>query len=131
MGLLNEAFKSPEGWRAFKKMAAHYTHVDEWVQRLDVQISDQAAHRAALPPHHASGAVDAALRGIREFMEPRAFCYRNAGRTNRMLELVRMRINLADDADAYAAAIRAYLDASGPLTAQGAIRDPVGTQSLR
>jgi hypothetical protein len=78
--------------------------------------------------------VDAALRRIREFMEPRAFCYRNAGRTNRMLELVRMRINLADDADdadAYAAAIRAYLDANGPLTAQGAIRDPVGTQSLR
>jgi hypothetical protein len=31
MGLLNEAFKSPERWRAFKKMAAHYTHVDEWV----------------------------------------------------------------------------------------------------
>ena len=90
-----------------------------------------SAHRAALPPHHASGAVDAALPRIREFMEPRAFCYRNAGRTNRMLELVRMRINLADDADAYAAAIRAYLDAGGPLTAQGAIRDPVGTQSLR
>ena len=112
-------------------MAAGYTHVDEWVQRHNAQITDQVIHRDALPPHHASSAVDAALRRIREFMEPRAFCYRNAERTNRMLELVRLCINRADDADAYAAAVRDYLDAGGPLSAQGTIRDPAGTQSLR
>jgi hypothetical protein len=131
MTLLNQAFKSQQGWWAFKKMAAKYTHVDEWVHRHDAQITDQVTQRDKLPPHHASSAVDAALRRTREFMEPRAFCYRNAERTNRMLELVRLRINRADDADAYAATIRAYLDAGGRLTAQGTIRDPTGKQSLR
>jgi hypothetical protein len=65
-------------------------------------------------------------------MEPRAFCYRNAERTNRMLELVRLRLNRADDPVAYAAAIRGYLDTNGGrLVRQGSIRDPRGQYSLR
>lgn len=64
-------------------------------------------------------------------MEPRAFCYRNAVRTNRMLELVRLRLDRADDPLAYAAAIRAHLDANGGrLTRQGSIRDQRGQYSL-
>jgi hypothetical protein len=65
-------------------------------------------------------------------MEPRAFCYRNAERTSRMLELVRLRLNRPDGPAAYAAAIRAHLDAdSGRLGRQGIIRDPRGQYSLR
>lgn len=131
MRLLTEAFRSPEGWQAFKVMATSYRNVHEWVQRHDERITDQVALRVALPPHHSAGAVDTAFRRVRAFMEPRAFSYRNAERTNRMLELVRTHINHADSADTYAATIRAYLDAGGPLAAQGTIRDPAGSGSLR
>ena len=49
-----------------------------------------------------------------------------------MLELVRLRLNRADDPTAYAAAIRAHLDANGgQLARQGSIRDPRGQYSLR
>jgi hypothetical protein len=131
MRLLAEAFRSSKGWKAFKEMATSYTNVDEWVQRHDLRISDQVAHRRALPQHHSAGAVDTAFRRIRAFMEPRAFCYRNAEHTNRMLELVRTHINHADNADEYAATIRTYLDAGGSLSAQGTIRDTAGARSLR
>lgn len=60
---------------------------------------------------------------LREFIEPPAFCYPNAERTSRMLELVRLVLNRADDPTAYAAAIRVHLDANGGrLTRQGSIR---------
>ena len=65
-------------------------------------------------------------------MEPRAFCYRNAERTNRLLELVRLRLNRCDDPLVYARAIREHLDANGgKLGKQGTIRDPAGQPSLR
>ena len=65
-------------------------------------------------------------------MEPRAFCYRNAERTNRLLELVRLRLNRCDDPVVYARAIRSHLAANnGRLPRQGAIRDAKGVPSLR
>jgi hypothetical protein len=85
-----------------------------------------------LPQHHATGAIDEDLARVREFMEPRAFCYRNAERTNRLLELVRLRLNRCDDPLVYARAIREYLDAnSGKLSKQGLIRDERDSPSLR
>ena len=60
---------------------------------------------------------EAAFRRVRAFMEPRAFCSRIAERTNRMLKLVRTHIDHAVSAGAYAATIRAYLDAGGLLAA--------------
>lgn len=57
---------------------------------------------------------------------------RNAERTNRMLELVRLRLNRADDPTGYATAIRGHLDANGGrLSRQGVVRDPRGQYSLR
>jgi hypothetical protein len=72
------------------------------------------------------------LQQVREFTAPRAFCYRNAERTNRMLELVRLRLNKLDDPVAYARHIRQHLENSNSqLPAQGPVRDPHGHPSLR
>jgi hypothetical protein len=76
--------------------------------------------------------MDEELARVREFMEPRAFCYRNAERTNRLLELGRLRLNRCDDPLVYARAIRAHLDANaGKLGPQGEVRDARGHASLR
>lgn len=131
MALLNDAFRSPAGWSAFKK-GVKGIGIDRWIHSYDQAVKDQTKRRAKLPDHHSTGALDEVLAKVREFMEPRAFCYRNAERTNRMLELVRLRLNRADDPLAYAAAIRAHLDANGGRVArQGSIRDPRGQYSLR
>lgn len=131
MALLNDAFRSPAGWSAFKK-GVKGIGIDRWIHSYDQAVKDQTKRRAKLPDHHSTGALDEVLAKVREFMEPRAFCYRNAARTNRMLELVRLRLNRADDPLAYAAAIRAHLDANGGRVAcQGSIRDPRGQYSLR
>jgi hypothetical protein len=87
---------------------------------------------APLPQHHSTGAIDPELSRIRDFMDPRAFCYRNAERTPRMMDLVRLRLNRCDDPLIYARAIRAHLDANnGKLGRQGIIRDHAGQPSLR
>jgi len=88
--------------------------------------------RSRLPNDHSTGALDESLAKVREFMEPRAFCYRYAEGTTRMLELVRLRLNRVDDPTAHAAAIRAHLDANdGKLSRQGSIRDTRGQYGLR
>ena len=131
MELLNDAFPSLKGWRAFKKGVSGIG-VEDWTDRYDEVVSEQVRRRARLPQHHSTGALDEHLAKVREFMEPRAFCYRNAERTNRLLELVRLRLNRCDDPLIYARAIREHLDSNGgKLGKQGAIRDKVGQPSLR
>jgi hypothetical protein len=112
MALLNEAFHTPKDWRAFKKVMSGIG-VEAWVESYDELISEQVRRRAKLPNHHSTDAVDEELARVREFMEPRAFCYRNDEHTNRLLELVRLRLNRFDDPLIYARAIRAHLDAQG------------------
>ena len=103
-----------------------------WVNSVDAEVTAQVALRASLPQHHSTGALEEVLAKVRECMEPRAFCSRNAERTSRMLELVRLRLNRADDPVAYAAAMRGHLDANGGrLASQGGIRDRRGQYSLR
>ena len=131
MELLNDAFRDATGWNAFKA-AATPVQLNAWASSVDAQVSAQVALRATLPQHHSTGALDEVLAKVREFMEPRAFCYRNAERTNRMLELVRLRLNRTDDPVTYASAIREHLAANGGrLARQGSIRDPRGHYSLR
>lgn len=133
MELLNEAFHTATAWRRFAAAVKGRGIVaEQWVEDHDEVVRSQARRRRHLPQHHSTGALDEVLAKVREFMEPRAFCYRNAERTNRMLELVRLRLNRADDPTAYAAAIRAHLDANGgQLLRQGTVRDPKGQHSLR
>lgn len=131
MELLNEAFHSLKDWRAFKKGVSG-VGVEEWVESYDDVVTEQVRRRAQMPGHHSTGAVDEELARVREFMAPRAFCYRNAERTNRLLELVRLRLNRCDDPLVYARAIRAHLGAhGGRLGRQGVVRDTQGHVSLR
>jgi hypothetical protein len=131
MELLNDAFHSPEGWKAFKA-GIDGVGVEEWVESYDEVLTEQVRLRTMLPQHHSTGALDEDLARVRECMEPRAFSYLNAERTNRLLELIRLRLNRCDDPVIYARAIRAHLDANdGKLSRQGLIRDPKGQPSLR
>lgn len=131
MELLNDAFHSPKGWRDFKKRVGGVA-VESWIESYDDVVTRQVAERKRLPQHHSTGALDEDLAKVREFMEPRAFCYRNAERTNRMLELVRLRLNRCDDPVSFARSIRTQLDRNGgKLGGQGAVRDPAGHHSLR
>lgn len=131
MEALNDAFKSPAGWDTFKAGASGVI-VQAWINSHDTAITAQVAARSVLPGHHSTGAIEQILQDVREFMEPRSFCYRNAERTNLMLELVRLSKNRNDDPVRYAAAIRAHLDQhDGQLGPQGSIRDPRGVYSLR
>lgn len=131
MELLNDAFRTPEGWEAFKSDHGGGVRLQAWVEANDAVITKQVTARGGMPQHHSTGALDECLAKVREFVEPRAFCYRNAERTNRMLGLVRLRLNKADDPRRYAAAIRTWLDANQRLPEQGAIRDTRGNYSLR
>jgi hypothetical protein len=131
MELLNDALHSLKGWRAFKKGVSGIG-VETWIESYDEVVTEQVKLRAGLPQHHSTGALDEDLAKVREFMEPRAFCYRNAERTNRLLELVRLRLNRCDDPLIYARAIRAHLDTNnGKLGKQGLVRDVKGQPSLR
>lgn len=65
-------------------------------------------------------------------MEPRAFFCRNAERTNRLVEFVRLRLTMRDDRGRYALAIRQHSAANGGcLGAQGLVRDKKGRHPLR
>lgn len=131
MELLNEAFTTPQAWEAFKTAAVGVT-TQAWITSHDADITDQVAQRSTLPAHHSTGAIEPVIAAVREFMEPRAFCYRNAERTNRMLELVRLRFNRCDDPLRYATAIRTHLETTGgQFSRQGVVRNPLGSYSLR
>ena len=108
MAGLNAAFQNVTSWRRFaRSVQGKGVGIEDWVDRHADQVIAQARRRRWLPQHHSTGAIEETLAALREFMAPRAFCYRNAERTNRMLELVRARLNRADDPELYAAAIRA------------------------
>lgn len=126
MALLNDALRSTAGWEAYKA-GMRGIDVEAWIERRDQWITRQVRRRPYIPAHYLIGAIEMPLQQVREFMEPRAFCYRNAERTNQMLELVRLRLNKLDDPVPYARHSRSYLDTTGGfLPAQGAIRDPIG-----
>ncbi|KAA0235047.1 MAG: hypothetical protein JJLCMIEE_01535 [Acidimicrobiales bacterium] len=129
---LNTAFHNVASWRAFARtVAGRGIGIDAWLDRNSDRVLDQVRQRRRLPQHHSTGAIEEVLASVRGFMAPRAFCYRNAERTNRMLELVRARFNRNDDPELYANAIRALAAHGGGLPTQGRIRDKAGHASLR
>ena len=128
MALLAKAFKSPQGWAAFRRMAAAYLQLDDWCARNDHWVRPQASWRARLPAHHANGAVEHVLSRTRDVIGARAFTLRNEYRTNQMLELVRLRLNRHADETTYASALRDHLAAGGRFDRQLACRD-IGTKT--
>ena len=121
--LLGRAFRSPQGWAAFCRFAAGHIQLNAWCQSAELWVRPQSAHRRRLPPHHANGAVEQAIQQTRQLLERRAYSFRNAQRTNQLLELMRLRINGVADEVAFAEAIRAHLDAGMGLGRQLACVD--------
>ena len=129
--LLDDAFHSVRDWRAFVKAVRGPVMVDDWIERHEATVVDQASRRSKLPDHHSTGAAEGALSKVRTIVEPRAFSYRNAARTNLMLELVRLSLNKCDDSIAYGTSIRSFLATTkGKLPRQGVIRDKADRHSL-
>lgn len=125
------ALDTAGGWAAFKDLVVAEARpvLDRWVAgRCQLLTAEFAA--GDLPEVWSNGAVEQALQRIEEIVGRRAFCFRNAERTNRLLELVRLHLNRADDTGRYATAIRRHLATAGSTTPQLSIRDR-GVPSLR
>lgn len=67
MALLNDAFRGPAGWKAFKA-GVKGIGIDRWLQSYDLAVRDQTKRRAKLPDHHSTDALDEALAKVREFI---------------------------------------------------------------
>lgn len=124
---LNSPFHNVTSWRAFERsVAGHGVGIDAWLDRHRDDLIDQARRRH-LPQHHSTGAIEEVLATVREFMAPRAFCYCSAARTNRMLELVRARLNRNEGVEHYAATGR---PTSNSTAAGSEPRDSSGTRPV-
>ena len=80
-----------------------------------------------------TAALEQLTRPISAALYPRRYALKNRERLNRLLLLLQLRINGDDDVQAYAKAIRAWLEANGgrPAARRRAIADPAGSPSLR
>jgi len=130
--LAGDAFRGPEHWVAFEQAVARHGGVNlvAWAASAAKDLADEFAAQT-LPKHYSNGAAEKVLNAIKSTIARRAFCYRNAERTNRLLELVRLAQNRTDDLELYAAEIRRHLSEGGALDRQLQIRDPRGGPSLR
>lgn len=78
---------------------------------MDAQARAQTSWRSRLPAHHSNAAAENLLDDVRSIIEGREFSFRNKVRTNRMLELVRLRLNHRADELVFARTLRAALEA--------------------
>lgn len=125
--LLNDAFRSPDGWEAFFAAAvAAGGPVGSWAEHWDKRMRLQTARRDQLPPHYANGAVEEPVRRVRQMLERRSWTFRNLERMNLLLGLVRLHLNGVDRLETYTGLIRTHLQAHGGRPAAGwkAIQDP-------
>lgn len=112
MTALNDAFRSPEGWAAFKAtVGPKQAHAHQWVQDNDTQVLTQVRERARLPEHYSTAALDTHLGTVRDYLDSRSFVLRNQRRTTTMLGLVRLHLNGTDSPTRYAIALRTWLEA--------------------
>jgi hypothetical protein len=123
---------SPQQWQDFCAAAAGFRHAEAWVKRNNAVVTRQVATRH-LRGIYGTGAVESALGDLREDLERRAFPFRNRERMNRLLALMRERLNKTANADWYAVAIRNELlasDGRAPSRPRS-IADPRGVYSPR
>lgn len=76
MATLNDAFRSPEGWTAFKATVRRkQAHAYQWVQANHAQVLAQVNARPHLPEHYSTAALDApspSRNGDSDGLGPRA-----------------------------------------------------------
>ena len=129
--LLNTAFTSPGDWAAFETavMQSRRSELQRWVAhwspRLQSQLAIRATHPGGTPEHWANGAIEHPIKLTRQVIGNRAWTLRNRTRMNLLLDLVRLRVNKADNPRLYTAAIRDHLlTNAGVPSHTSAIADP-------
>ncbi len=80
-----------------------------------------------------TAALEQITRPIVTALYPRRYALKNRERLDRLLMLLQLHVNGDDDVQAYAKAIRGWLEANGgrPTEHRRAIADPAGSPSLR
>lgn len=106
---LGSAFTSPQAWTTFRRQAGRHTRIRSWALSVDAIVKSQSAQRPLLPYVRSNSAVEDTLRKLRAAIAPRAWSLRNKERTNRMLELMRVRMNNQASEAAFAHTIREAL----------------------
>ena len=138
--LLNEAFKTPEGWALFHRAALDAGGASAaWGRHWNTTMKAQTACRASLPAHYGNGAIEEPLRTLRQAPERRSWTFRKLERMNVLLGLMRLHHNGVDQFHTYTSLIRAHLEGHDgrPGTDWRNIRDPrrsnrrVSVSSLR
>lgn len=129
-----DALDTPAGWEWLKAVLRDTGDpvLAKFVSNREAVLDAEFA-AGELPDHWGNSAVETALRTIDQRIGKRAFCFRNATRTNLWLQLVRNNINGTDDATRYAAIIREHLRTHGrtSLPKQLTAKDRPGLPSLR
>lgn len=111
--LFRTALQSREGWDEFEaevRSRPKLQNTNNWVERNCIWLRGQTQGRSRIPPIYANGAVEQPLREFRKDLRPRAFMFRNRGRLNHLLELMRLATLRVDNPADYALDIRTYLD---------------------
>ena len=100
--------------------------------REDKVVSAHVLRRADLPPHYSVAAVERSNTRLKEMLRPRRFCFRNAGRTNRLVGLMRLELNGQGNERDYAVIVRDHLAArGGDPGRQPAVTDKQSEYSIR
>lgn len=112
MRRLDTAFRRPEGWQEFARVAAELGATATWVAKNGPAIAAQVEIRHELPPHRSTAGAEAASARLRSIFEQRSFALRNARRTNLLLGLARLHLNNADDVETYHRILREHAEAN-------------------
>jgi hypothetical protein len=134
------ALTGPSFWRPFVRAArvAENESLDRWIAVNSPTIEAQFARRP--PPSRrpadmplTTSALEQVTRPIVAALYPRRYALKNRERLNRLLMLLQLHLNGADDVQAYAKIIRARLESNGgrPRGQRRAITDPSRSPSLR
>ena len=134
------ALAGPGFWSAFVRVGrlAENESLDRWIAVNGPTIEAQFARRP--PPSRrpadmplTTAALEQVMRPIVTALYPRRYGLKNRERLNRLLLLLQLHVNGEDDIEAYAKAIRAWLEANGgrPVGTRRAVADPLGSPSLR
>lgn len=117
-----KAFWSAQDWDRLRELAERWQagHLLMWMTR-ETWIRDYLAARDPRLPRSIGG-LEAQLRKVKLAVAPRSHVLRNTERTQRLLNLMTLHLRGLDQADDYAARIRAHLDAQdGAGPAQRAV----------
>ena len=130
---LNKAFRSPEDWDVLRDVVrvTGSPALQKWMKSKNRMVITQASRRSETSVC-SNGAIEAPIQVVREGIERRAWCFRNLARMNLLLEMMRLRLNKVDNADAYTLLIRDDVVAvrGNPLSRRKQW-DPKGVASLR